>query len=114
MAAAKNRVVMPWEYNVCEICLRKNSYAIWLVKCGCFDTQAHEKLNKTISVVVDVKNVKLVKVREVPKVLKTLSLCRSSGDCSKGNRCLKAHTKMEYDCWKWIHWLRTSKLIRYC
>ena len=100
-------VILPWEYKVCDDCLKKNSYAIWLVKYGCFDSKVHQKLNKFVSVVIDVKNVRLVQVREIPKGIKAITMCTNSGKCKK-NGCVKAHSEFELEHWKWINCLKTS------
>ena len=112
--ASGTRVVLPWENIVCANCLDKNPYAIWLVKYCCFDAQAHKQPRTTV-VVIDVKNVKLVRVRQSPTGTKTggPKMCKqqmSRGTCRNGDSCTKAHSEIELDCWNATYFLRQSKL----
>lgn len=112
--ASGTRVALPWENIVCADCLDKNPYAIWLVKYCCFDAQAHKQALTTV--VIDVKNVKLVRVRQIPTGIKTqdLKLCKQQmcqGTCRNRGGCTKAHSKIELDTWNAIYFLRQSKFF---
>ena len=114
MTTSSNRVVMPWEHHVCEKCLKKNSYAVWLVWYGCFNRRDHPK-SKQVVVVIDTDNIKLVQVRDLPGTQSArVKLCKEPMSCRYGDNCTRAHSTLELDCWTAIDKIqRTSEFLYY-
>ncbi len=95
-------LLLPWEHKVCEDCLKRNPHAIWLVKYGCF---GNHRWNKSVHVVIDNENMKLVRVRPPPSTIHNFRgqfhMCKGAGHCSRSS-CKFAHSALELDKWNAI------------
>ena len=90
---------MPWEYRVCKACFNKNVYAVWLVWYGCFERAKHCNIEEVV-VAIDTDNIKLVRVRRLPPQQHgSAKLCKTPLTCTSGDRCIRAHSQVELDCW---------------
>lgn len=86
--------------EVCQACFKDKPNALWLAWLRCINTEEHKNEPKT-TVVANVKEKVLIKVRPLPWVITRLDQVKLATHHSRICTCQFAHSEEEFLYWQW-------------